>query len=128
MALPDALKSTTPAEINITICQGETYLALYQFQNAGANIDLTGCTATAKVKDTFTGTTLATFVCTIPSPTDGTVRIALTPATTTALTATFPSASTRDVVFGVWDFEVTDGTDTIRGAQGTATLSREVTT
>ena len=128
MPIPDALKSTTPAEINITVKQGQTYLEQYQFQNAGANIDLTGCTATAKIKDTFTGTLLATFTCTIPVPADGTVRIALLPATTAALTATFPDTSTRAVVFGVWDFEVSDGTDIIRGAQGTATLSREVTT
>lgn len=128
MALPASLKATTPADLDITIVQGSSYFAEYQFLDSGVAIDLTGCTATAKLKDTFTGSTLATFTCSIPSPTSGTVRLVLLPATTTALTATFPDTSARSVVFGVWDFEVTDGTDTVRGAQGKAILSREVTT
>jgi len=128
MPLPASLKATTPADLDITIVQGSTYYAEYQFLDAGSPIDLTGCTATAKLRTDFAAVgELATFTCSIPSPTTGTVRLVLLPATTTALTATFPDASTRSVVFGVWDFEVTDGTDTVRGAQGKASLSREVT-
>lgn len=129
MALPNSLLSTTAATIDIVVQQGATYYAEYELEDAGSPIDLTGCTATAKIKDVFGGTTLETFTCAIPTPANGIVTLTLTAAETAAMTGTFANTSARTAIIGVWDFEIIDGSSQVaRPAQGTVTLSREVTT
>ena len=129
MPLSAAIKETLPAEQNITIAQGATFLESIEATSAPLVYEnFTGCTATGKIRATFGGTLIETFTCTIPVPTNGTIFFQLTPTQTAALTGTFPDTSTRVAVIGVFDVEITDGTDVVRVLQGTASLSREVTT
>lgn len=125
MAITAAVKAMIPGDTTITIKQGSTYYQEYEIKDGGSLIDTTGITASGKVRDTFGGTILATFVCTIP--TLGKVVVELTPAITAALTAVYPSPADRAIIFGVHDIEITDGTDTVRIVQGQAVLSREAT-
>jgi hypothetical protein len=128
MTLPNSVLATEAATVDIVIQQGSTYYQAYTLEDAGSAVDLTGCTATAKLKDVFSGSTLATFTCAIPTPANGTITVTLPVATTAALTGTFPTTSTRKVAIGVWDLEVIDGSSQVaRLAQGTTSLSREVT-
>ena len=98
----------------------------------GVVYDLTGCTTSAKIRDNFpsgTSVVLATLTCNITTTLGAsTITVAQTMAQTAALSV--PAATPVDVraaVIGVWDLEITDGTNTYRFAEGNVTLSREAT-
>lgn len=130
MPLPAQSQATT---YPLVISQGSTYSKSFQVADVnGVVYDLTGCTAAAKIRDNFpsaTSVVLATLTCNI-STTLGvsTITVSQTMSQTAALNV--PAATPVDVraaVIGVWDLEITDGTNTYRFAEGNVTLSREAT-
>jgi hypothetical protein len=126
MALPSALLGIgLPGDATLTIRQGDTWQTIITINVNGIAADLSSSvTATLKIKDTYGGTLLATATCTIPVGTDGKVHCSLTPAQTAALTAT---GSQRVRALGVWDLNLTDGTNTVTPVGGAVNLYIEVT-
>jgi hypothetical protein len=123
--LPAALKSEeTPATIDIDIVRGDTFYLELQLQDNGTNIDISGNTAVAKVRDAFGAVSpLLTFTCTIPTGTDGIVRLYAAPAATVALAMPVgTSTSTRRAQIGYWDVDISDGTEKRTFAIGAAWL------
>jgi hypothetical protein len=126
--LDDLLAKADPAIVNLTITQGDTHLISNTLEvkpegGAFAPVDLTGCTVTAVIKSAFGGTTLATYTCTHSGALGG-YRCILTPAATAALV--HPGGSDPAPI-GVYDVQVTDGTNTVTLQQGTISLRRSVT-
>lgn len=126
MALPSGLLEIgLPGDATLTIRQGDSFRQLITVNVNGSPADLSvGVTATLKIRDTIGGSVLATCTCTIPIGTDGTVLAVLTPVTTAALTV---SGTTRVRQLGVWDLDLTDGTDVITCVGGTVQLYMQVT-
>lgn len=132
MPLPATNKAST---VNLTISQGSTFS--YSFQVVTTNpdgsvasiFDLTGCTAGAKIRVNFPGSVVVVLTCVINTvAAQSTIVISLTPTQTAALTLPgSPAADVRSATIGVWDLELTLGTDTYRFAEGIVTLSREAT-
>ena len=66
--------------VNLCINKGATYgPKVFRFRNSsdGSLIDLTGLSARSKIRDSFTGTSLADLVCSIPTPTNGEIWVSL---------------------------------------------------
>jgi hypothetical protein len=126
MALPSGLLEIgLPGDATLTIRQGDTWRQRITVKSGGAAADLSvGVTATLKIKSTFGGTLLETAACTIPVGTDGVVIAALTPAETAVLTVT---GTTRVRLLGVWDLNLTDGTDVVTVIGGNVNLYMQVT-
>lgn len=126
MALPSGLLEIgMPGDASLTIRQGDTFRQPIVININGVPADLSvGVTASLKIKSAIGGSTLATCTCTIPIGTDGTVIATLTPAQTAALTA---SGTTRVRGLGVWDLNLTDGTDVATCIGGAVNLYMEVT-
>jgi hypothetical protein len=125
MPLPAALLAAgRPGNANLAIVQGDTWYQAFTITSGGVAVDLTGLTATLQVRTTYGGTVLATASCTIPTPTDGTVIAQLTAATTAALTVV---GDTLERALGVYDLNLTDGTQVSTPITGRVTLVMEVT-
>jgi hypothetical protein len=126
MALPSGLLEIgMPGDASLTIRQGNTWRQRITVRVGGVAADLSvGVTASLKIKDAFGGTLLETAACTIPVGTDGVVIAALTPAETAALTVT---GTTRVRALGVWDLNLTDGTDVATVIGGAVNLYMQVT-
>ena len=126
MALPVTSKATA---YDLAIVQGSTLTRVFQVQDTnGTIIDLLGVTAAAKIRDAFTGSVIVTLTCPVVTGASSTVTVTMTSAATAALTV--PAGTPADVrvaTIGVWDLELTDGTNTYRFAEGVVSLSREAT-
>lgn len=106
--------------LNLTIEQGATF-------SVDVNVGTTynGRTPTAKIRNRFGGTLLATPSCTAVSA--GVTTVSLTAAQTAALTAPASARDDeRDVVIGYWEMIDTNAGVVTRQRQGTVTLSRQV--
>ena len=130
--MPSVPAIDAPLDQDLTICQGSDFKIDLTFQtDSGAAIgDLTGCTVAAKIRADFNPSS-ALIVAMTASVIDGpnaTIRLALTAAQTAALSRPAGvSDSVRLTGLGFYDAEINDGTYTYRYAQGSVTLSAEVT-
>lgn len=76
------------ARYNLVIDQGSDFAVDFTINEEGSAKDLTGFSARAQMRATKTSSTVAaTFTCTIPTPTNGTVRMSLPHATSTSMAA-----------------------------------------
>jgi len=123
-----SLPVTSQASVyNLTIGQGSTFTRVFQVKDSLGNVlDLTGVTASAKIRDLFTGGALVqVLTCAVVPGVNSTVTVSLTSAQTSALSV--PAGTPADVrasSIGAWDLLLTDGVSTYRFAEGTVTLSR----
>jgi hypothetical protein len=126
VALPSGLLEIgLPGDATLTIRQGDTWRQRIVVKQGGVAANLSsGVTASLKIKTTFGGSVLETATCTIPVGTDGAVIAALTPAETAALTVT---GTTRVRELGLWDLNLTDGTDTVTVIGGVINLYMQIT-
>lgn len=94
-----------PANKNLVIYKGD-YVELFVTvkDNAGVAINLTGYTARASLKTTYSDSSPVSFSCSIPTPTNGIVRIYLSSTASAALAA----------VEYIWDFEILNSTSDSR--------------
>ena len=108
------------ARYNLVIDQGSDFALDLAISEDGSIKDLTGFSARAQMRSTKSSSTVAaTFTCTVPDPTAGTVRIALGNSVSSGLTAgTY-----------VYDLEIfTAGNASVtRLMEGDVTLTQEVT-
>lgn len=104
--------------VDLVVAQGATFAATFTWKIDGTPVDLSGYTGAAKIKDTYGGSTLATFTVTLGGNA-GTITATLSATTTGALTA--PAT-------GVWDLELTSGSTVRRLLAGNVTITPQVTT
>ena len=109
------------ANYDLTIDQGTTFAIDITVNEGGSIKDLSGYSARAQMRSTKTATSVAaSFTCTVLTPaTQGKVKMKLSPATTSAMTA--------GVYF--YDLEIHTASDGIvkRLIEGKVTLNQEVT-
>ena len=108
------------ARYNLVIDQGSDFAINFTVKDNGSAKDLTGYSARAQMRTSKNATTVAaTFTCTIPDPSSGTVVMTLPNATSSAM-----AAGTY-----VYDLEIfTSGDATVtRLIQGSVDLTQEVT-
>ena len=130
MALPAV---TTPKTYDLRISQGSTFTrSLEVYIATPGDVDLTGCTFAAKIRDKFGVSSVVIIILTVTTTAPGLLvgqfSIDLTAAQTAALAV--PAATPDDVreaLIGVWDLEITSGTAVYRYVQGDVYLSREAT-
>ena len=97
--------------------QGSTFsFTITVTSDTGAVYPLTGATAAAILRETYSTTAHTDFTCAVAEST-GVITVSLTAAETAAITITS----------GVWDIELTEGTTVTRLLQGTVEISPEVT-
>ena len=132
MALPDGLIGLdAPGAVDLDLFQGDTFKRIFQLTDVNDTpYDLTGITPTSKVLDAFGGSLLLTFTCSVVAPaSQGKVQISATPATTAALTVPGGTPSNqRSTRIGIWDLQLSDGTDITTPIAGDVNLLRQVTT
>ena len=114
---------------NITIEQGATFeLVITVKQSNGSPMDLTGYTGSSQIRKTpLSATVVKAFTVTFLDPrTDGKVKLSLTDAETSALSAGETPASSQSQY--VYDFEITSAAGKVtRLLAGKVTVSAEVT-
>jgi hypothetical protein len=125
MALPaGTYQIGLPGDATLTIRQGDTWSVVFTITSNGVAVDLSsGVTASLKIKSTYGGTLLETATCSTPTA-GGVITASLTPAETAALTAT---GDQRIRPLGVWDLNLTDGTNTATVVGGAVNLYMQVT-
>lgn len=105
---------------NITIDQGADFSVTFNVEGTQSNAakDLTGYSASAQLKKTYTSSTSTSFASTISSPSDGTISISM------------DSSVTSNLKYGryVYDVKITDPSETVRVVEGTAIVRAGVTT
>ena len=109
-----------PAKYNINIPQGTNYSLTFTLKVGGNPRDLTGYSARGQIRSSHSSDTiLATFDCSIPTPSNGQITIALDNATTGGI-----AKSTN-----VYDIEIfTAGDANVeRVLEGKATIDPQVT-
>ena len=108
------------ARYDLVIDQGASFSIDITVKENGVIKNLTGYSARAQMRTTKTASSVAaSFTCTIPTPTNGQVKMELSPSTTSAMTAgSF-----------FYDLEIFTASDAIvkRLIEGVVTLSQEVT-
>ena len=73
---------------NLLIDQGTTFTVDITINESGSAKNLTGYSSRAQMRSTKTATSVAgSFTCTIPTPTNGVVKMELDPSTSSAMTA-----------------------------------------
>jgi hypothetical protein len=105
---------------NLFIDQGSDFAIEFTIKDNGSAKDLTNYSARAQMRPTRASSTLsATFTCTIPTPTNGVVKMELSNATSSALSA--------GRYF--YDLEIFTANDALvtRVMQGEVDLTQEVT-
>lgn len=128
MALPTTLlRMGAPTASTLTVRQGDTVeWTVTVRDSAGAAIDLgSPATGTCLLKASYGGATLATATVST-TPASGLIVCRLSPAQTAALTGSFGGRGSG--VIGVWDVQVSDGTNIVTVARGEVVLTLEVTT
>lgn len=76
------------ARYNLVIDQGSDFAVDFTVNEDGSVKNLTGFSARAQMRATKASSTIAaTFTCTIPTPTDGTIRMSLPHATSSGMSA-----------------------------------------
>lgn len=110
-----------PGNYDLSIYEGDTVKFTVTVKDSNnAAVNLTGYTAKAQLKTSYTDASPINFVTAITSPTTGVVTISLAPATTAALD---PSKSY------IWDFQLTEPSGDVRTyLAGDVTVIPEVTT
>ncbi len=108
----------TARNLTLVIEQGATFSQAF-----GLGTAKNGRTCRAILRPSFLSYLLATFACSDVA--DGVTNVSLTNAETAALIAP-PNAGLRDreVLYGTWELESTDGTTVDREYQGQVLLSR----
>ena len=116
--------------LDLYIEKGSDFAKTFYLKNSdNVAIDLTGCTAYGQIKSLadLSGTALASFVVTIPSPqSQGRIDISLSKATTSALGGTGPTWKYKKQYAYDIILNLVDGT-TIRLLNGNANISPGVT-
>ena len=108
------------ANYDLVIDQGTTFTVDITINESGSAKNLTGYSARAQMRSTKTATSVAgSFTCTIPTPSNGIVKMELSPSTSSAMTA--------GQYF--YDLEIYTGSDAIvkRIIEGKVNLTQEVT-
>jgi hypothetical protein len=112
-----------PYTRDITVIQGANFRRSWIIKVGGVAVDLTGCTVTGRISTAYlpsTGIKLVDLTCTLTgTPTDGTVIVTLTNAQTAALTA---AAGANPGKIGVWEIDISDGTNKITPLRGACYL------
>ncbi len=108
------------ARYNLVIDQGSDFAINFTVKEDGSAKDLTGYSARAQMRTSKTSTSIAaTFTCSIPNASSGTVTMSLANAVSSAVTAgTY-----------VYDLEIftANNTSVTRLLQGSVDLTQEVT-
>jgi|TARA_R110000787_G_scaffold249934_1_gene355551 hypothetical protein len=108
------------ARYNLVIDQGSDFAVNFTVNDDGSAKNLTGYSARAQMRTTKSATSVAaTFVCTIPTPANGTITLALPNATSTSMAA-------GNYVYDLEIFTTSNAIVT-RLLQGSVTLTQEVT-
>ena len=115
----------TPAVINITIYQGATFRKSFQWQTGtpAVPVDLTGATGAMQIRKKASSPTAEVTLTTenggmvIDQTTPWEFEIIVSPAQSSAMT----------IGSGVYDIEITLGTEVSRVIMGSVTVSSEVT-
>jgi hypothetical protein len=129
VALPDAIlyDMTLPRALDITIRRGDTFAAQLAIETAGGSaVNLTGLTGAGTVRDAYDGTALATM--TVTHDNAGGI-ISVTIAATVTAEIEWPEnsqACAESAPLGVWDLQLSDGTDVRTVVSGKAYLARDV--
>jgi len=110
-----------PQNYDLVIYKGDALRFTITVKDASqVAVDLTGYTAEAQLKTSYSDISPVNFVCTITTPTSGVVSVYLAPATTAALVADTPY---------IWDFQLTEPAGDVRTyLTGDVTVFPEVTT
>jgi hypothetical protein len=110
MPIPaDLLGIDAAQEADVDLYLGASYYDEGVISVDGVVSPLTGCTVVGAIKATDTGAVLVAFTGTVVDAPTAKVRFTLTPAQTAALT--FTAADGEQL--GVYDYQVSDGTDKI---------------
>lgn len=108
------------ARYNLVIDQGSDFALDLAISEDGSIKDLTGFSARAQMRSTKSSSTVAaTFNCTIPAPTSGTIRMSLSNTVSSSISA-------GTYVYDLEIFTLGDASVT-RLIQGDVTLTQEVT-
>ncbi len=111
----------TARNLTLVIEQGATFSQAF-----GLGTDKNGRTCRAILRSSFLGYSIATFSCSVVAT--GVTTISLTSAITAALNAPLRSGLLeREVLYGTWELESTDGVTVDREYQGQVILSRRNT-
>ena len=108
------------ANHDLVIDQGTSFVLDITIKEGGTGKNLTGYSARAQMRSTKTASSVAgSFTCSIPTPSNGVVKMELTPSTSSAMAA--------GSYF--YDLEIHTSGDAIvkRIIEGKATLTQEVT-
>ena len=108
------------ANHDLVIDQGTSFVLDITIKEGGTVKNLTGYSARAQMRSTITASSVAgSFTCSIPTPSNGVVKMELTPSTSSAMAA--------GSYF--YDLEIHTSGDAIvkRIIEGKATLTQEVT-
>jgi len=113
--------SAMPSNWDLKIYEGDTVRFTVTVTDANdVPINLTGYSAAAQLKTSFSDATPVAFTCTITTPASGVVEVYLAPATTAALIAGTSY---------IWDFQLTEPDGDVRTyLAGDVTVVPEVTT
>lgn len=105
---------------NILINQGSDYSVTFTVEGSQTNAakNLSGYSASAKLKKTYTSSTSTSFASTISSPTNGTITVSLGSSVTSGL---------KQGRY-VYDVIITNPSETTRVVEGTALVRAGVTT
>jgi|DEB0MinimDraft_10_1074344.scaffolds.fasta_scaffold00052_9 hypothetical protein len=105
---------------NITINQGADFSLSFTVEGSQTNSpqDLTGYSASAQLKKTYTSSTSTSFASTITVPSDGTISLTLDSSVTSGL---------KEGRY-VYDVLITNPSETTRVVEGTALVRAGVTT
>jgi len=113
--------------VNFLIDQGSTFTYDYIYMVNEVVVDITNYDARGKIKSKATDTTAkATFTCTIPDGTNGTIHIVLPAADSSAVALRGTSyLDTTDFYYDIELYNISD--EVIRVLNGKVTMSPEIT-
>lgn len=117
--MPDVTITRDPKVVDLSLYQGDDFEQSFRFGTEDEPYNLTGFVPQAQIrkKPGSTGSPLATFICTVPTPTDGLVLIRLVAAASALLPKTC-----------AWDLQLVDPNgDTKTYIKGAVAVGREVT-
>jgi len=130
VAIPEEILAdyTLPRALDITVRRGDSFrLDLECEDEAGVALNLDAVTGTAEIKDAVDGELVLAFSVSITAAA-GLVSIT-SPVATTALLEwpEVAQACAATARIGVWDVQISHGSDTRTLASGSAYLSRDIT-
>lgn len=115
-----------PGKYDLTIYQGSRFSRTLTFRNktTGLPLDLSGTTAKAQIRKSVNDPTAIDLAIDLTDSNIGILIISLTTAQSKAMTG---SGDKKLSIYGIWDLELSLGSDTVRLLEGNVMLSLEVT-